>query len=90
MGKSEITVRLESGNDPVNVTYEFIVQGDLDIHWSQWFGGLAVTHNAQGETVICGPIKDQAELYGVINRFRDLGLVLVSIRRIDQDKQTGV
>jgi len=70
----------------LSATYEFVVQGNLDQHWSQWFGGLAVTHTAAGETVICGPIRDQAELYGVINKLRDLGLVLVSVRRLGDVK----
>jgi hypothetical protein len=62
-------------------SYEFLVKGNLDDHWAKWFGGLAVTHTAEGETLIRGPIRDQAELYGVINKLRDLGLVLVAVHR---------
>jgi hypothetical protein len=60
-----------------------IVAGDLDLQWSHWFGGLSVIHNQQGETLIRGPIKDQSELYGVLNKFRDLGITLISLRKID-------
>ncbi len=66
--------------------YEFLVVGDVDTHWSKWFGGLEITHRTQGETIIRGPMRDQAELYGVLNKFRDLGFALISVRRVSAEK----
>jgi hypothetical protein len=62
-------------------TYELRVKGHLDDRWSDWFGGLAMRRQADGTTVLTGPIVDQAELHGVINRIRDLGLPLLSVQR---------
>jgi hypothetical protein len=63
--------------------YEFRVQGRLSgEHWSQWFGGLAVTTDDNGETTIRGEIADQAALYGLLARLRDLALPLLSVNRI--------
>ncbi len=62
--------------------YRFRVRGHLDDHWSEWFGGLAVHLQEDGTTVLIGPVVDQAALYGVINRIRDLGLSLLSVSRV--------
>ncbi len=62
--------------------YEFKVKGHLDDRWSEWFGGLAVLRRENGTTVLVGPLVDQAALYGVIIRMRDLGLSLLSVRRV--------
>ena len=58
---------------------EIRVKGQLDRNWSDWFGGLAIAHSVQGETVLAGPIRDQEELRGVLCRLSDLGLALVSL-----------
>jgi hypothetical protein len=58
---------------------EIRVKGQLDRNWSDWFGGMAITHTIQGETVLAGPIRDQAELRGVLCRLSDIGLTLVSL-----------
>ena len=63
--------------------YEIRVQGRLsDARWSQWFGDLAVTADENGETIICGEIADQAALYGLLARLRDLALPLLSVNRL--------
>jgi hypothetical protein len=62
-------------------TYELRVQGHLDDRLSHSLGGLALQRQADGTTVLAGPIVDQAALHGVINRIRDLGLPLLSIRQ---------
>jgi hypothetical protein len=62
--------------------YEIRVEGRLDGHWSAWFDGLTLTHGADDTTVLRGPQTDQAALHGVLARVRDLGLVLVSLRRV--------
>ncbi len=58
---------------------EIRVKGQLDRNWADWFGGLAIAHTMQGETVLTGTIRDQAELRGVLIRLTDLGLALVSL-----------
>ena len=62
--------------------YEIRVQGVLDECWAAWFEGLLVSSD-EGQTVICGPVADQAALHGLLTKVRDLGLVLISVRRID-------
>lgn len=65
--------------------YEIHVEGELDEDWSGWFDALHLTTRPDGTTVISGPIIDQAALHGVLARIRDLGLVLVGVRRIGDD-----
>jgi hypothetical protein len=58
---------------------EIRVKGQIDQCWSEWLDGLAITHTTEGETVLVGSVVDQAALYGLIARLRDLGLPLVSL-----------
>jgi len=58
---------------------EIRVKGQIDEHWSDWFEGLTITHTDQGETVLTGPIADQAALHGLLARLRDLCLPIVSV-----------
>ena len=58
---------------------EIRVKGQIDAHWSDWFEGLTVVHTAKGETVLTGDVADQAELYGLLAKLRDLGLLLTSV-----------
>ena len=62
--------------------YEFQIKGHLDDRWSEWFGGLAVQRQENGTTMLVGPLVDQAALYGVIIRIRDLGLSLLSLNQV--------
>jgi hypothetical protein len=64
--------------------YEIRVESVLDSRWAAWFGGLQV-RGAGTQTIISGPLADQATLHVVLARVRDLGLVLVSVRRLDSD-----
>ena len=66
--------------------YEIRVRGVLDSHWSTWFEGLAVTSDEPGQTVIAGPVADQAALHGLLAKIRDLGLPLISIHHLDPDQ----
>jgi hypothetical protein len=59
---------------------EIRVEGCLDPQWSEWFEGLMVKHTHQGETLITGIVGDQAALYGVIGKLRDIGMDLISVR----------
>ncbi len=62
--------------------YEIRVEGHLEPQWEEWFAGLHVSLEATGDTLLRGPLVDQAALYGVLKRMRDLGLPLVSLHRI--------
>lgn len=66
--------------------YEFQIKGHLDDRWSEWLGGLAVRRLEDGTTVLVGPVVDQAALYGVIIRIRDLGLSLLSVSRVSESQ----
>ncbi len=63
-------------------TYEIRVQGQLDQHWSAWFNGLAISHDADGNTVLRGPLVDEAALHGVLSKVRDLALPLLAVNRV--------
>ena len=62
--------------------YEFRVDGVLDDRWADWFGGLRVSQDGT-QTVISGLIPDQSALHGLLAKIRDLGLSLISVRRLD-------
>jgi hypothetical protein len=62
--------------------YRFRVREHLEDRWSDWLGGLAIERQDDGTTVLAGPVVDQAALYGVIIRIRDLGLSLLSVNRV--------
>jgi hypothetical protein len=63
-------------------TYEIRVQGQLDQHWSAWFNGLAISYDADGNTVLRGPLVDEAALHGVLSKVRDLALPLLAVNRV--------
>ncbi len=67
--------------------YEILIEGTLDERWSAWFDGLQITSQPSGVTVIAGEIADQAALHGLLAKVRDLGLPLVSVRRIDSQRR---
>jgi len=67
--------------------YEIRVQGRLDARWSSWFANMKIIPQPNGECLVTGPIADQAALYGVVSRMRDLGLVLISVHRISDDEK---
>ena len=75
--------------------YEICVKGHLDQRWSDWFEGFAIALKDNGETLLSGPVVDQAALYGLLIKVRDLGLPLVSVMPTQPtqtaivDKQTG-
>jgi hypothetical protein len=62
--------------------YAVRVQGHLDAHWSEWLEGMTITHEAGGATRLEGTLRDQAALYGLINKLRDLSLTLLAVQRL--------
>ena len=65
--------------------YEIRVEGHLADRWAAWFDGLTITLEENGETRLTGPIVDQAALYGLLRKVRDLGMPLLSVARVDPD-----
>jgi hypothetical protein len=61
--------------------YEIKIKGHLDPAWSVWFSGLKITHLDRNETLISGLLTDQAALHGLLERIRDLNLILVAVTR---------
>ena len=66
--------------------YQIRVKGNLDKKWSDWFDGFTITPQADDETLLTGPVADQAALHGLLSKIRDLGLPLVSVNRIEPDR----
>ncbi len=75
-------------------TYQIIVKGRLDVHWTEWFDDLTITvgKNKSGTviTTMTGLIQDQGALHGLLARVRDLGLPLLEVHRVDPNRDTGV
>lgn len=68
-----------------SVFYEIRLKGHLDEYWSEWLGGLTVTYDEQDNTLLAGPVVDQAELHGLLKKVRDLGLPLISVNPVQAD-----
>jgi len=64
--------------------YQITVKGYLDASWSAWFYGLTITHDADGNTILAGSVRDQTALYGLIDKARDLALTLVAVVELTQ------
>jgi hypothetical protein len=69
------------------IIYRIRLQGHLDRQWTDWFEGLTITLEDNGETILTGPVVDQAALHGLLKKVRDLGMPLLSVTRI-QPSQT--
>ena len=63
--------------------YEIRLKGHLDARWAAWFDGLTLTRGSDGTTIIHGPVTDQAALYGLLQKTRDLGLPLISVTYVE-------
>jgi hypothetical protein len=70
-------------------TYRIRIAGQLDARWAAWFAGLTITL-VGGDTLITGPVVDQAALQGLLKRVRDLGMPLVSVNPVETDPPTTV
>ena len=79
-----MTQRAEPGADPIGSTvYQIRLRGQLDHLWSDWFEGLAITWDENGDTLLTGRVADQSALYGLLRKVRDLGVTLVSINQLN-------
>ena len=66
--------------------YEIRVKGHLDKRWTKWFGGLTITLADNGDTLLTGPVVDQAALHGLLRKVRDLGMPFLSVESIQPDQ----
>lgn len=65
--------------------YEIRLKGHLDDRWADWFGSLTIRREDNGETLLYGPVADQAALHGLLRRVRDLGMTLIAVTQIQPE-----
>ena len=70
-----------------SMVYQIRVEGHLDHQWTDWFEGLTINLEEDGEMLLTGPLVDQAALFGLLKKVRDLGMPLVSVNRIKSDQK---
>jgi hypothetical protein len=78
---SETHASAEDHDEPK--LYEIRIEGHLDGRWADWFGSMTITLEDNGDTLLTGPVVDQAALHGLLKKVRDLGMTLISIQTIN-------
>ena len=68
--------------------YEIRLKGHLDDRWANWFEGMTITLEDNGDTCLTGPMVDQAALHGLLKKVRDLGMPLVSVSPVEPGPST--
>lgn len=71
------------------MVYQIRVKSHLGSDWTDWFEGLTITREDNGDTLLTGPVVDQAALYGLLRKVRDLGMPLLSLIRVGPDQADG-
>lgn len=66
--------------------YQIRIKGQLGDQWSDWFEGLTITLEEDGNTLLSGPVVDEPALHGLLKKVRDLGLPLISVNQIEPDQ----
>lgn len=69
-----------------STVYQIRIKGHLDQQWTVWFGGMTITQEDNGDTLITGPVIDQAALHGLLKKVRDLGMPLLSVNPVVLDE----
>ena len=67
--------------------YQIRIKGLLDRQWTDWFGGMTISPTEDGDTLLTGPVEDQAALHGLLKKVRDSGMSLVSFGPIESDRR---
>jgi hypothetical protein len=79
----ELDSEIDAGQPTV---YQIRIKGHLGHQWEDWFGGLTLTLEDNGETLLTGSVVDQAALYGLLKKVRDLGMPLISVIRVNRHR----
>ncbi len=75
---------------PANTEYyEIRLKGQLNARWADWFDGMTITLDNNGDTLLSGPVVDQAALHGLLKKVRDVGLTLLSVNSVKQEGTEG-
>ena len=79
--------KLDPKVDPSQpMVYQIRIKGHVRREWTDWFGGLTITLEDNGDTLLSGPVIDQAALYGLLRKVRDLGVPLLSVVRVEPEQ----
>jgi hypothetical protein len=78
-------MRNHKKNSVQPVVYKIRIKGHLVSQWADWFEGLSITLEDNGDTLLTGPVADQAALHGLLKKVRDLGIPLVSVCPVESD-----
>jgi hypothetical protein len=70
-----------------SLVYQIRIKDNLDESWFDWFSPLVIVNEARGEATLTGPIRDQAELRGLLDRIFDLNLTLLAVNQIADPSQ---
>jgi hypothetical protein len=73
---------MTDSQNPPRPYYAIRLKGSLDARWGVWFEGLAIALDENGDTLLSGPLADQAALHGLLKKVRDLGLTLLSVNQL--------
>jgi len=82
---------MSNNSDPTTnpsqpVVYQIRIKGHLGREWTDWFEGMTITLEEDGNTLLTGPVIDQAALHGLLKKVRDLGMPLVSVSPLEPDQ----
>ena len=69
--------------------YIIRVKNHLDSHWENWFDGMTITHTGDGETILSGYVVDQSALHGLLEKIRNLNLILISVQKVATDEENN-
>jgi hypothetical protein len=72
------------------MAYQIEIQGHLDLRWTDWFGGVTITLEENGNTFLTSPVIDQSALFGLIKKVRDLAMPLISVVRVKPVEADGL
>ena len=81
-----IDVKISPADPEQAMVYQIRLKGHLAKQWTDWFEGLTITLEENGETLLTGPVVDQAALHGLLKKVRDLGLPLLSLVRLNGEQ----
>jgi hypothetical protein len=85
--RRELSNKLNPKTDPGEpAVYQIRIKGQLDSQWTEWFEGLTITLDESGDTLLTGPVVDQAALHGLLKKVRDLGMPLISVDPVKLDQ----